>query len=394
MLRRILLAGWPLILTVMLLGAGIGYFIEFRGKSVYQATATLYVAPPTSSNSMDAVMGDQYAASRTQLYLELAQSDQLAQRVAAQIRSSDAPNVLASKIKVTGSHDAPLLTLTASGSTPAEALILAKAYLVQFPEFAKTVEQGSGIREGPVLVDATGAQSIGEAGRGLKGWLRATTPGVILVGLALIWVIWYRKRYPNAADVAALRRALPDSFVERVGKGPQDLQRLHAFLFAAPNSARTLVFAGARRTDELDGFVTAFTNSLARAELAVDHVNWDELDVFSKRNHTRDIVVIDGPALLDETQRIPVLATHVDTAVIVAMGRRTLVMDVAELAKLLRLNDVEIKGVLTVMARPGTFRGAATKRTRGPGPQGEDPWPKIQVLEDAAARPTVGRPDD
>ena len=313
--------GWPLVVLAAACGAAVGYLITFGGHPTYTSKATLYVAPPISSSPSDAVMGDQYAANRTQLYLQLIKSDELAKRVAAKLQSSEPPDALTAKIRATGLHQAPLLEIEAKGPSPEAAQSLAQAYVDQLPEYARSVEQNSGLREGPVLVPVAGPTEATGSTTGLKPWLTVLFATVLFGCAALAYVIRYRHRNPTARNIGALRNAMPASFVEEVGDDPSDLLRIQAMLFAAPNSARRVIFAGARRTDALEEFTADFAGSLRGAGIPYEHVKAGELDGFHDGAHSHAVVVFDAPALLDDSHRIAALAVRSSTAVIVA--RRT-----------------------------------------------------------------------
>jgi hypothetical protein len=358
----------------------VGYLLVLGSGHTYTARATLYVAPPTSSSPTDALMGDQYAANRTQLYLELAKSDELAKRVAAQIHSTQPPSELASRITVKGSHDAPVLTIDAKGPSPQQARDLAQGYLQQFPDYARAVEQGSGVREGPVLIPVGSPQQLSGPISGWRPWMAVALPAVALGAVAFALVAWQRNRHPRARDVKALRRAINTSFVERVRSDPRSLQRIQAMLFAGPHCSRTVIFASARKGDGLDRLSAVFAAFLDNADIphrrvAADHA----LDIAD----SPDIVVIDAPALLDESYRIAALAAYTQTAVIVANSRGSLVEDVVELARLFELNGIGVKGVIVASRRlPKPLSRKPSEHTAD-SRRPETPWPSIDVLEEA-----------
>jgi hypothetical protein len=330
-------------------------------------------------------MGDQYAANRTQLYLQLAKSDELAKRVAAQIHFPESPSELASRITVKGSHDAPVLTIDAKGPSPEQARDLAQGYLQQFPDYARAVEQGSGVREGPVLIPVGTPQQLSGPISGWHPWMGVALPAVALGVVTFGFAAWQRNRHPRARDLKALRRAINTSFVERVSSDPQSLQRIQAMLFAGPHSARAVIFSSARKGDGLNRLSAVFAAFLDSARIPHRRVGPDHLGDGLGIADSANIVVIEAPGLLDESYRIAALAAYAQTAVIVANASGSLVEDVVELCRLFGLNGIEVKGVIVASRRlPKPLRGKLSEPpacSQGP----ETPWPSIDVLEESGA---------
>ena len=368
--------GWPLVVLAAACGAIIGCLIAFGGHPTYSSKATLYVAPPISSSPSDAVQGNQYASSRTQLYLQLMKSDELAKRVAAELQYPEPLQTLIAKIDVTGLHQAPLLEIEAKGPSPEEARSLVKAYVDQLPEYARSVEQNSGLREGSVLVRVAGPTEATGSTAGLRPWLTVLFFMVLLACAALAYVIWNRRRHPAACNIEALRKAMPASFVEEIGDDPSEVLRIQAMLFGAPNSARRVIFAGARRADALDAFTADAAASLRGAGVACENLKMSEVDGFDNGAHSSAIIIFEAPALLDDSHGITALAAHSHTAVIIADTTETLVEDVVQLGKLLGLNGIDVKGVISVrrargksQKRHGTAIGSPSdERTEAPRP--------------------------
>lgn len=338
---------WPLVAVAAVCGALVGYFIAFAADPTYTSKATLYVAPPISSSPTDAVMGDQYADNRTQLYLQLIKSDELAGLVAKELKSSEPAAALVKSIDAIRVHQAPLLEIEARGSSPEAAHSLAKAYVDQLPEFARSVEQNSGLREGSALVSVAGPTEITQGSGGLQPWLTLIFCTVLFAGAASAYVIRRSSRNPTARNIGALRRAMPTSFIAEVGHDPADILKFGAMLFAAPHSTRQVIFAGARRADALEEFTSELTRSLRGAGIACTRVkSGDPVGSNGGDDDPHTITVFDAPGLLDDSHRIAALALRSRTAVIVAR-RTTLVEDVVQLQKLLNLNGIAVKGVIS-----------------------------------------------
>lgn len=387
--------GWPLVVLTGACGAVIGYMIAFGGHPTYISKATLYVAPPISSSPSDAVMGDQYASSRTQLYLELIKTDELAKRVAAELQSPEPVPALIANVGATGLHQAPLLEIEAKGPSPEAARSLAQAYVDQLPEYARSVEKNSGLREGSVLVRVAGpTEAIGNT-TGFKPWFTILFFTVLFGCAALAYVIRNRHRNPTVRNIGALRNAMPASFVEEINDDPSEVLRIQAMLFAAPNSARRVIFAGARRIDVLETFTADFAGAVRGAGIPCENVKAGELDDFEDGVPSRAIVVFDAPALLDDSHGIADLAVRSHTAVIVARRNETLIGDVLQLGKLLGLNGIDVKGVISVRRA----RGKGDERLGTPIGSSRDerteaPRPTIDLPEAAMSSHNEGRTTD
>lgn len=363
-LHWVLIKGWPLVATAAVCGAAIGYFFVFGGNQTFTSKVTLYVAPPISSSPSDAVMGDQYADNRTQLYLQLISSDALALRVAGQLQPSEPFGALSARVSAVGLHEAPMLEIEARGSTPDEARSLAQAYMDQLPEYARSVEQDSGLREGPVLVPTAGPTEPTGAATGLKPWLTVAFVAVAFACAALLVVKRWRHSHPTSRNVAALRSAVPTAFIAKVGDDPDDLVRLQALLLAAPRASRRIIFASARREDGLEAVSAEFTRSLRAAEIPCHHVKVNDLENFRHGADSSTVVILDAPELLQDSRSIAVLSSRASTAVIVVRKADTLVADVAELDRLLGLNGIAVKGIVSARG----YRGGARRRNKVANP--------------------------
>jgi capsular polysaccharide biosynthesis protein len=336
--RRFLGKRWRLVTFAAVCGAIIGCLLTFAVHPTYGAKATLYVAPPISSSATDAVSGDKYAQDRAQMYWQLAKSDDLARRVASEMRSTESPAVLANRVSVGLIFGAPLLTLQATGPSADAARSLAQAYLDQLPDYARAVEQNSGLREGPVLVTVARPVEVTESTAGLTPWLKVLMFAALFGGAALIYAVLKQRRHPTIHGVGQLRRAVPAPWVVEVDGSRSEMARIQAMLFSAPNSARKVVLAGARSEDDLGGMIEEFRTALLPGP----------------RFRLNDVEIFAAPALLDQHERMTALAARSSTgimfsgtaSVIVCRKGQTLLEDVVDLDKLLSLNGVDVKGIL------------------------------------------------
>jgi capsular polysaccharide biosynthesis protein len=384
LIRRLFRKRWRIVVLAAVCGAAIGYFLTFAADPAYWAKATLYVAPPISGSATDAVAGDQYAQDRTQLYWQLAKSDELAQRVAKQMQSTESPAVVANRISVSLMHEAPLLTIQATGRSGDAARSLAQAYLDQLPDYARSVEQNSGLREGPVLVTVARPIEVTESTAGVKPRLKVVLSTALFGAAALIYTMLDGRRHPTVRGVDQLRKAVPAPWVVQVDGSPGEMARIQAMLFAGTNSARKVILAGARSEDGLDEMITEFKNALQGPIHLLPRAHL----ISQPRLHSNDVAVLAAPALLEQHERITALAARSSTgimisavsSVIVCLKGQTRLEDVIDLEKLLSLNGIEVKGIL--VARRSWRKRVKRRVASSPRADNTDrDWARIEVIE-------------
>jgi hypothetical protein len=328
------------------------------------------------------VAGDQYAQDRTQLYWALVKSDDLARRVAATMQPAESPAALAKRISVNSMHEAPLLTIHATGQSADAARSLAQAYLDQLPDYARSVEQNSGLRDGPVLVTVAQPTEVTKSTAGVKPWLKVLLSAALFGGAALVYTMLKRRQRPTVRGVGQLRKAVPGPWIVQVDGSRGELARIQAMLFAASNSARKVILAGARSEEGLDGMIAEFRTALQ----APIHLR-PRADLMSgPRGALNDVVVSAAAGLLDQHERITALAARSSTgmmvsaisSVIVCLKGQTLLEDVVDLAELLSVNGVDVKGILMARRR---WRERLKRRVLwSPREDTGEPWP-VHVVE-------------
>lgn len=382
---------WIAIFVAVLIGGSMGALSVFYGPAIYTAKATMYVTPPTSSTPTDAVMGDQYALNRTQLYLQLLASNELAQQVAAALKSSEPPGVLSSRIEATSLHQTPLLIIQARGSTPDEARSLAQAYADALPDFARSVERSSGLREDPPVAPVALPIEVESDKDGLKPWLRLALWSLAFGLPVAICAMWAGYRHPVVRKVNALRGKIAAAFIETMDDAAQCL-RVQALIFATPNATRHVIFTTARSDDARANLLGGVLDSLGDNEIQYDQVNVDALADFQVSRRSRGLLIVDAPALLDASHEAAALTGRFDTAVIFTRRGKTFVEDVISLGKLLEMNGIDVRGV--VIVRP-TRAGAGRRPVGGTASKSleasDRPWPTIDVLEEEMSGRSNGR---
>jgi capsular polysaccharide biosynthesis protein len=327
----------------LLLGAVLAYL---PGKS-YQASITVYIAPPVSSSPTDAVMGDEYASNRAQLYLSLITSDPL---LAAVTESLDTPlpaDDIADRVTATAIHQTSLIRIDATGPNPESAVVLAKAYGLTLPDFAKTVEAQSGVREGPTVGVVTPPEEIGAVEVGMKPALASTVLGIVGGAVGFVVSAWYTRRFPVVRSPDGLRKVVTAPFVEtvRLDRPSRNLERVQALILGAPRPS-PLLFVAATAADTCTEFVTRLVESANSRDIPLRSTPL--LDVDEVEIDDCKYTVFVAPALLDDGRQASLLLSRPFDTILVCRKGVTRMRSVADLCAILEANGTAIKGVFIV----------------------------------------------
>ncbi|MFV0434446.1 MAG: polysaccharide biosynthesis tyrosine autokinase [Leucobacter sp.] len=126
---RIIRAHWLAIVIITLVGTAGGFGWAWLQPKVYTANASGIVATGTSSDLGSALAGDSFAKSRVKSYLDLATSRTVAEAAAKDLKLSESPDALVSRISVTNPVDTATLKVSADAATPEAARELAEAWV-------------------------------------------------------------------------------------------------------------------------------------------------------------------------------------------------------------------------------------------------------------------------
>ncbi|WP_131808768.1 hypothetical protein [Mycolicibacterium mucogenicum] len=361
----------------LILGFVVGLVIVAIPENKYVAKAVFYAAPPKASSTSDAVMGTQYAENRAKLYLSLMESEPLARAAAAELNEQVSADTLRRRVKAKGVHATPLVELEVSGPTPEAALSGARAYVRVLPDFAKSVEDQSGLRQGPTLTMLGPPDAITAERKGLAPWyvVIATTVAGGLVGLTFIG--WYRRRNPLLTSARAVRKLVHLPYVQAISmkSGSNDLQRTLALLHRRSGKGGSVLLTSATREDGCHELIDKLAEACRARQIPVRVVRLVDVDGVALDGP--GITLIEATALLDDPVEATALRGHAFETVIVGRRNFTSVRSVAEVDELLKLNGCSADGLLIV--RGGwTSMGSSASASTGHSP---NPWPVIDVLE-------------
>lgn len=360
----------PFAAVALILGVLVGAaFAYLPGKS-YTASIVIYVAPPVSSSPTDAVMGDEYASNRAQLYLSLIKSEPLLAAVAGALDVPSTPPDIADRVSASALHQTSLIRIDATGPTPEAAVALAKAYGVTLPDFAETVEAQSGVREGPTVGVVTTPDAIRAEKVGM-----APTTSIPLFGMAFALVgllvgIWYRRKHPVVRGPADLRKVVNSTFFETVqmDRMTDDLERVQALIMGFPRLS-PLLFVAPTAADGCAEFVDLLVTSAHGRDIPLRAVPLLDVDVDDPHYDSYTLFV--APALLDDSRQASLLMARPFDTIVVCRKGSTSVGSVVDVGAILEANGTSIKGMVIVDGPVrGTRDGRQLRGASGVGAEG------------------------
>lgn len=358
---------WTLAVALVfaLIGAGAGVLRMYLTDYNYSATATVYVTPPTSSSASDALTADQYAANRTQLYLSLIESPDLARMVLDRLKLDQSPDDLAERVQAKATPLTSLLSITASGVSPSDARNLATAYAESLSSFARTVEGSGGLRGDPSVIAVALPVAKDPDFVQRYGVLITLIVGAGLLGALISYA--YRRRFPNVRTTDQLRRELHIALAEKVDikKPARKLRRLQAELLTESQANGCLIIVGAKSNDQAELFSELFSQSIQDFGRA-------------------GIEIVDIPALLESSASAAALhRSHCEQALMVTRYNVTSLRDAKEVRDLLTMNNFTVRGAVILRRSRLPWRRQSTRPSQPAlrDDESELPWPTIDVLE-------------
>jgi capsular polysaccharide biosynthesis protein len=357
---------WAVVLVFALVGAGTGLLRMHLKEYSYTATATVYVTPPVSSSAGDALTADQYAANRTQLYLSLIASPELARAVIDRLKINQSPGDLTDRLKAKATPLTSLLSITASGTSPTDAGNLATAYAETLPSFAKSIEGSGGLRGAPSVVTVALPVAKDPSFIQRYGLLIALIVAAGLMGF--LYSFAYQRRFPNVRTTDQLRRELHIALAEKVNvKKPEpQLRRLQAELLTDPHGDGCLMIVGARSKDRAETFSELLSQSIQERDSV----------------RSNGMLIVDVPALLESSASAGALhRSDCEHALLITRYNVTSMRDVRQVRDLLTMNNVAVRGAI-ILRRSRSRRNSTPRDQPVTGPDDlEFPWPTIDVLE-------------
>jgi capsular exopolysaccharide synthesis family protein len=125
----ILRAHWVAIILLTLLGGAVAFGWTLIQPKVYTADSSGIVSIGSSSDSGNALVGDNLAKSKVKSYLDIGESRVVAQHAIDELGLSTTPERLVGQVSITNPTDTAVLKVTANASTPETARDLAEAWI-------------------------------------------------------------------------------------------------------------------------------------------------------------------------------------------------------------------------------------------------------------------------
>lgn len=356
----------------LLLGLLGGAAVAYLPGTSYQASITVYIAPPVSSSPTDAVMGDEYASNRAQLYLSLITSEPLLTAVAQSLDVPLSAAEITDRVSATAIHQTSLIRIDVTGPTPESAVALAKAYGVALPDFAQAVEAQSGVREGPTVGVVTPPDQLPAVQMGLEPALLLAVSGVLGAGIGALVSVWYNRKHPVVRAPDALRKLIATPFVEtvRLSGTSIDLERAQALILGSPRPA-PLLFVAATASDGCAQFVDQLVDSATSRDIPLRSTPLLEVDVVDVDDAKYTVFV--APTLLDDGRQASLLFSRPFDTILVCRKGVTLVRSVADVCAILEAHGTAVKGVFIVDGSPKRAPAAAAGPGGGTAARGPDP---------------------
>ena len=337
----------PFVVLGLILGLLVGAAYAYLPSKSYTASVVIYVAPPVSSSPTDAVMGDEYASNRAQLYLSLIKSEPLLAAVAGSLDVPSTPSDIANRVSASSLHQTSLIRIDATGSTPEAAVAVAKAYGVTLPDFAETVEAQSGVREGPTVGVVTTPEAIRAEEVGMPPSTSIALFGLGFALLGLLGGLWYRRRHPVVRGPADLRKVVMSTFCEtvRMNRGSHDLERVQALIMGFPRLS-PLLFVAPTASDGCAEFVDQLVSSANSRDIPLQVVQLLDVDVDDPHYDSYTLFV--APSLLDDSRQASLLMARPFDTIVVCRKGLTPIGSVVDVSAILEANGTSIKGMLIV----------------------------------------------
>src|SRR6476469_4626285 len=142
-LARALRKYWWIVVVTTLIAVGAGALVTLQAPSKYEATVTFFVRTPAEQIG-GAYQGDQFAQKRVNSYVQLMESQRLADLILADTQLDLTVDGVISKISGKGDLNTVLLTATVTDTDPQRSLDIAQSISSQFIDLVSTLETPPG----------------------------------------------------------------------------------------------------------------------------------------------------------------------------------------------------------------------------------------------------------
>ncbi|MDE0573657.1 polysaccharide biosynthesis tyrosine autokinase [Demequina sp. B12] len=139
---KVFRAYWVAIVLATLLGGALAYGYTLTQPKVYTANASAIITTGVSEDINQALIGDNYAKSRVQSYLDIGQSRAVAEYVIDDLGLTSSSDSLVGRVSVSNPDDSAVLQVSATGASPEEAQELAESWVAGMSQAVAMLENG------------------------------------------------------------------------------------------------------------------------------------------------------------------------------------------------------------------------------------------------------------
>lgn len=190
------------------IGLAFGVLAVREEPDRFRASVTFFVVTRADESVASAVQGDQFAQRRVNSYVELLQSDRLAERIAARSEIQLEPGRIRTLITGTADLDTVLLRAHVTSTSRNRSLAIAGAIAEEFPRLVRDLESsGGGVSS--VSLEVVSGPGVRTLPSGARATLVLRTGMGLLLGIATTLLLHLRDR--------TVRR---EEQLEEIGAGP------------------------------------------------------------------------------------------------------------------------------------------------------------------------------
>src|SRR5664279_2301933 len=150
---------WWIVLLTTLLSVSVGAVITLRTPPQYASTVTFFVRTPADQIG-GAYQGDQFAQKRVNSYVQLMESQRLADLILKDPCLDLSVDQITQEITAKGDLNTVLLSATVTDTSPDRSLAIAKSLSKQFIDLVATLETPPGSKTPSVTMEVTTAAAL------------------------------------------------------------------------------------------------------------------------------------------------------------------------------------------------------------------------------------------
>jgi capsular polysaccharide biosynthesis protein/Mrp family chromosome partitioning ATPase len=160
---------WPIVLACVAVAlVGVAVYHVGSGKN-YTASTELFLRAPDVKTSVTAYQGDLFSRQRAQTYVNMFESDELAQMVIDKLGLGVTPQQLVTKVSATSVKNTVLMVVSVTDSNPQHAANIANGYASVLPAYLAKIENVAGDPNvGPLVEVVTKANPASAKASGLS----------------------------------------------------------------------------------------------------------------------------------------------------------------------------------------------------------------------------------